>query len=177
MINLWLNHDFGLKGSNLPFYGCLIMYRGLRGFFFFWWGSHGILELVQICHIGRQVSSSFDISMAPDKVQHFLFLSSSDRTVKIWRARGGLDSTLEATDNADEVASNWKEATDWVMNPPMMLLPCTLTANCTARLTQHPELPKHTVSAQNIQSRIQKTKTSVVIWVPLAPPQISLTRC
>lgn len=35
-----------------------------------------------------------------------IFLSSSDRTVKIWRARGGLDSTLEAGDNADEVASN-----------------------------------------------------------------------
>lgn len=39
-----------------------------------------------------------------DAVSCFLF--SSDRTVKIWRARGGLDSTLEATDNADEVASN-----------------------------------------------------------------------
>lgn len=36
-----------------------------------------------------------------------LVLSSfSDRTVKIWRARGGLDSTLEAVDNVDEVASN-----------------------------------------------------------------------
>nr|XP_046249436.1 kinesin-like protein KIF21A isoform X5 [Scatophagus argus] len=35
-----------------------------------------------------------------------LFTASDDRTVKIWRARGGLDSTLEAVDNADEVASN-----------------------------------------------------------------------
>ncbi|XP_062317736.1 kinesin-like protein KIF21A isoform X2 [Osmerus eperlanus] len=34
-----------------------------------------------------------------------LFTASDDRTVKIWRARGGLDSTLD-TDNADEVASN-----------------------------------------------------------------------
>ncbi|XP_038125257.1 kinesin-like protein KIF21A isoform X2 [Cyprinodon tularosa] len=35
-----------------------------------------------------------------------LFTASDDRTVKIWRARGGLDSTVEAVDNADEVASN-----------------------------------------------------------------------
>ncbi|XP_047451809.1 kinesin-like protein KIF21A isoform X3 [Mugil cephalus] len=35
-----------------------------------------------------------------------LFTASDDRTVKIWRARGGLDSTLEAVDNVDEVASN-----------------------------------------------------------------------
>ncbi|XP_070686682.1 kinesin-like protein KIF21A [Pempheris klunzingeri] len=35
-----------------------------------------------------------------------LFTASDDRTVKIWRARGGLDSTLEATDNVDEVVSN-----------------------------------------------------------------------
>ncbi|XP_034735381.1 kinesin-like protein KIF21A isoform X5 [Etheostoma cragini] len=35
-----------------------------------------------------------------------LFTASDDRTVKIWRARGGLDSTLEVVDNADEVASN-----------------------------------------------------------------------
>uniref|UniRef100_A0A3Q3JNB4 Kinesin motor domain-containing protein n=1 Tax=Monopterus albus TaxID=43700 RepID=A0A3Q3JNB4_MONAL len=34
-----------------------------------------------------------------------LFTASDDRTVKIWRARGGLDS-LEVVDNADEVASN-----------------------------------------------------------------------
>jgi len=37
---------------------------------------------------------------------HFVLWFSSDRTVKIWRARGGLDSTFEAVDNADEVASN-----------------------------------------------------------------------
>lgn len=36
------------------------------------------------------------------------FFFSSDRTVKIWRARGGLDSTLDA-DNADDVASNWTQ--------------------------------------------------------------------
>uniref|UniRef100_A0A3Q1FGJ8 Kinesin family member 21A n=1 Tax=Acanthochromis polyacanthus TaxID=80966 RepID=A0A3Q1FGJ8_9TELE len=35
-----------------------------------------------------------------------LFTASDDRTVKIWRARGGLDSTSEVVDNADEVASN-----------------------------------------------------------------------
>ncbi|XP_072242510.1 kinesin-like protein KIF21A isoform X2 [Leuresthes tenuis] len=35
-----------------------------------------------------------------------LFTASDDRTVKIWRARGGLDSTFEAVDNTDEVASN-----------------------------------------------------------------------
>uniref|UniRef100_A0A672ZW71 Kinesin family member 21A n=1 Tax=Sphaeramia orbicularis TaxID=375764 RepID=A0A672ZW71_9TELE len=35
-----------------------------------------------------------------------LFTASDDRTVKIWRARGGLEGTLEAVDNADEVASN-----------------------------------------------------------------------
>lgn len=35
-----------------------------------------------------------------------VLLCFSDRTVKIWRARGGLDSTLDAADNADEVASN-----------------------------------------------------------------------
>ncbi|XP_027138642.1 kinesin-like protein KIF21A isoform X3 [Larimichthys crocea] len=35
-----------------------------------------------------------------------LFTASDDRTVKIWRARGGLDSTLETVDNVDEVASN-----------------------------------------------------------------------
>uniref|UniRef100_A0A3Q3B799 Kinesin family member 21A n=1 Tax=Kryptolebias marmoratus TaxID=37003 RepID=A0A3Q3B799_KRYMA len=34
-----------------------------------------------------------------------LFTASDDRTVKIWRARCGLDSSLEA-DNADDVASN-----------------------------------------------------------------------
>nr|XP_029523261.1 kinesin-like protein KIF21A isoform X3 [Oncorhynchus nerka] len=36
-----------------------------------------------------------------------LFTASDDRTVKIWRARGGLDSTLETTaDTTDEVANN-----------------------------------------------------------------------
>ncbi|KAK2842677.1 hypothetical protein Q5P01_012877 [Channa striata] len=35
-----------------------------------------------------------------------LFTASDDRTVKIWRARGGLDSSVEVADNADEVASN-----------------------------------------------------------------------
>ncbi|XP_030646391.1 kinesin-like protein KIF21A, partial [Chanos chanos] len=35
-----------------------------------------------------------------------LFTASDDRTVKIWRAKGGLDSTIDAADNADEVASN-----------------------------------------------------------------------
>lgn len=34
------------------------------------------------------------------------FVSCSDRTVKIWRARGGLDGTLEVVDSVDEVASN-----------------------------------------------------------------------
>ncbi|XP_062246145.1 kinesin-like protein KIF21A isoform X6 [Platichthys flesus] len=35
-----------------------------------------------------------------------LFTASDDRTVKIWRASGGLDSTSEVVDNVDEVASN-----------------------------------------------------------------------
>ncbi|CAK6954541.1 kinesin-like protein KIF21A [Scomber scombrus] len=35
-----------------------------------------------------------------------MFTASDDRTVKIWRVRGGLDSTSETVDNADEVASN-----------------------------------------------------------------------
>ncbi|XP_030586591.1 kinesin-like protein KIF21A isoform X2 [Archocentrus centrarchus] len=35
-----------------------------------------------------------------------LFTASDDRTVKIWRARGGLDGTLEVVDTVDEVASN-----------------------------------------------------------------------
>lgn len=44
------------------------------GIFFFWWGGHMEFwlqyfewPLVQIRHIGRQVSSSFDISMAPNR--------------------------------------------------------------------------------------------------------------
>ncbi|XP_066522997.1 kinesin-like protein KIF21A isoform X4 [Hoplias malabaricus] len=35
-----------------------------------------------------------------------LFTASDDRTVKIWRARGGLDSTTDMTDTADEAPSN-----------------------------------------------------------------------
>ncbi|KAL7858261.1 hypothetical protein AOLI_G00183630 [Acnodon oligacanthus] len=35
-----------------------------------------------------------------------LFTASDDRTVKIWRARGGLDSTTDMTDTAEEAASN-----------------------------------------------------------------------
>lgn len=35
-----------------------------------------------------------------------LFTASDDRTVKIWRARGGLDSTFDPVDTTDEVASN-----------------------------------------------------------------------
>ncbi|XP_034443621.1 kinesin-like protein KIF21A isoform X8 [Hippoglossus hippoglossus] len=35
-----------------------------------------------------------------------LFTASDDRTVKIWRASGGLDSTSEVVDSVDEVASN-----------------------------------------------------------------------
>ncbi|XP_053283553.1 kinesin-like protein KIF21A isoform X5 [Pleuronectes platessa] len=35
-----------------------------------------------------------------------LFTASDDRTVKIWRASGGLDSTSEVVDNVDEVESN-----------------------------------------------------------------------
>uniref|UniRef100_A0A8B9GSK3 Kinesin family member 21A n=1 Tax=Astyanax mexicanus TaxID=7994 RepID=A0A8B9GSK3_ASTMX len=35
-----------------------------------------------------------------------VFTASDDRTVKIWRARGALDSTTEMTDMADESASN-----------------------------------------------------------------------
>uniref|UniRef100_A0A3P8US16 Kinesin family member 21A n=1 Tax=Cynoglossus semilaevis TaxID=244447 RepID=A0A3P8US16_CYNSE len=35
-----------------------------------------------------------------------LFTASDDRTVKIWRARGGIDSTFDLVDNTDEVASN-----------------------------------------------------------------------
>lgn len=42
-------------------------------------------------------------------MNNVIFLFSSDRTVKIWRARGGLDSTLESADNADDVASNWTQ--------------------------------------------------------------------
>ncbi|XP_036431873.1 kinesin-like protein KIF21A isoform X1 [Colossoma macropomum] len=35
-----------------------------------------------------------------------LFTASDDRTVKIWRARGGLDSTTDMTDTAEEAAIN-----------------------------------------------------------------------
>lgn len=57
-----------------------------------------------------------------------VFLCLSDRTVKIWRARGGIDSTFDLVDNTDEVASNWPQRPllDGLLRHPLI---CTLTAS------------------------------------------------
>ncbi|XP_061534344.1 kinesin-like protein KIF21A isoform X5 [Phycodurus eques] len=70
----------------------------------------GVLKLWHtdtLAGLGELKGHDSPINGISTNVSH-LFTASDDRTVKIWRARGGgLDGTLEAADNAaDEVASN-----------------------------------------------------------------------